>query len=318
MCRVDFQNAAGFKRLPVFKTLRLLLLLATASSLVAACGQEKVSVNGSPSGQTDSIAPSPPTGLVGTAMGSSGASLSWTAATDNVAVTSYVVSRNGALITNSRTTSYIDTGLAPATTYSYSVAAVDGAGNLSANSASVSVTTAPAVPPADTTAPTQPAGFAAVAASSSLVNLSWSASTDNVGVTGYIVTRNGVQIATPTATTFADSGRTPATSYAYTVAARDAAGNRSTAASASVTTPAAVTKTVDLSWDPVTAPNLSGYRIYYGTASRTYTQMLSAGNTTIFPVSGLLSGTRYFFAVTAIDSLGNESGPSNEVFTDIP
>jgi chitodextrinase len=157
-----------------------------------------------------------------------------------------------------------------------------------------------------------------VAASSSLVNLSWSASTDNIGVTGYIVTRNGVQIATPTTTTFADSGRTPATSYTYTVAARDAAGNRSTAASASVTTPAAVTKTVDLSWDAVTAPNLSGYRIYYGTVSRTYTQVLNTGNTTTFPVSGLVSGTRYFFAVSATDSFGNESGLSNEVFTDIP
>src|SRR5207245_559132 len=84
---------------------------------------------------------------------------------------------------------------------------------------------APTMP--DTTPPTTPTGLTAAAAGSTGANLSWSASTDNVGVTGYIVRRNGVQIATPATTSFADTGLSIATTYSYTVAARDAAGNLS-------------------------------------------------------------------------------------------
>src|SRR5262245_36736186 len=266
----------------------------------------------------DTVPPSRPGALTGAAAGATGANLSWSASTDNVAVTGYIVTRNGAQIATPTGTSFSDTGLAASTTYAYTVAARDAAGNQSAP-ASASVTTAA---PADTTAPTQPANFTGTAASATAVNLSWSASTDNIAVTGYILTRNGTQIATPTGTSFSDVGLTASTTYAYTVVARDAAGNRSTAASASVTTGTLVTKTVDLSWDAVTAPNLIGYRVYYGTSSRHYNQAfglgLATGNTTTFPVSGLVSGNRYFFAVTAIDSLGNESPFSAEAFTDIP
>jgi chitodextrinase len=268
----------------------------------------------------DTLAPSKPAGLTGTASGSTGANLSWTASTDNVGVTGYIVTRNGVQVATPTTTSFADTGLAAATTYTYTVAARDAAGNKS-TAASVNVTTG-GTPP-DTTAPTQPTGFTAAAASSILVNLSWSASTDNVGVTGYIVTRNGAQIATPTATTLADTGLAPSTTYTYTVVARDAAGNMSTAASATVTTPAPppANGTANLGWDAVTAPNLTGYRVYYGTGSGNYIQAVGQGlasTTTTFTVSGLTSGTRYFFAVTATDSLGNESPFSNEVFKDIP
>src|SRR2546430_6141798 len=97
-------------------------------------------------------------------------------------------------------------------------------------SASVSITIA------DTTPPTTPTGFTAAAAGSTGANLSWSASTDNVRVTGYIVRRNGVQVATPATTSFADTGLSAATTYTYTVAARDPAGNISpNSASASLT-----------------------------------------------------------------------------------
>jgi hypothetical protein len=78
---------------------------------------------------------------------------------------------------------------------------------------------------ADMTPPTTPTGLVATAAGGSVVNLTWSASTDNVGVTGYIVKRNGTQVATPTTTSYADTGLSSATRYSYTVAARDAAGN---------------------------------------------------------------------------------------------
>src|SRR5213076_3207095 len=179
----------------------------------------------------DTTAPSAPSGLTAAAVGSSGANLSWSASTDDVGVTGYIVRRNGVQIATPATTSFADTGLSAATTYSYTVAARDAAGNISPNSTSVSVTLA------DTTPPTTPAGLTAAAAGSTGANLSWSASTDNVGVTGYILRRNGVQVATPATTSYADTGLSAATTYSYTVAARDAAGNISPiSATVSVTT----------------------------------------------------------------------------------
>lgn len=90
-------------------------------------------------------------------------------------------------------------------------------------------------PPTDTQAPTVPAGLQATAVSATQVDLTWTASTDNVGVTGYRVYRNGTQIATSGTTGFSNTGLTAGTAYSYTVAAVDAAGNvsaQSTSASA--------------------------------------------------------------------------------------
>ena len=178
-------------------------------------------------------------------------------------------------------------------------------------------------PPVDTTPPSTPTGLAAAAAGPTGASLSWNASTDNVGVTGYIVRRNGAQVATPATTGYADTGLSAATTYSYTVAARDAAGNISTSsASVSVTTPPSQSNSAGLAWDAVTAPNLSGYRVYFGTAPGTYLQApgqgISVGNVTVYTVTGLASGRRYYFAVTDFDTLGTESSYSNEVFKDIP
>ncbi len=79
----------------------------------------------------------------------------------------------------------------------------------------------------DTTAPSTPTGLKATAISSSQISLSWSASTDNVGVAGYRVYRNGVLIGSPSSNSYTDSGLAASTSYSYTVAAFDAAGNMS-------------------------------------------------------------------------------------------
>ncbi len=79
----------------------------------------------------------------------------------------------------------------------------------------------------DTAAPSVPTGLSANAFSTTQVNLSWVASTDNVGVTGYRVFRNGTQVATPSTTAYQDTGLPPGTTYTYTVSAYDAAGNES-------------------------------------------------------------------------------------------
>lgn len=101
----------------------------------------------------------------------------------------------------------------------------------------------PAVPtggtdPGDTTAPTAPTGLRATAKTASSVSLAWTAATDDVGVTGYDVYRNGTRVGSPAAgTTYTDTGLSAATAYSYTVRARDAAGNVSAASTAlSVTT----------------------------------------------------------------------------------
>jgi chitodextrinase len=109
-------------------------------------------------------------------------------------------------------------------------------------------------PPTDTIPPSIPMSFAAVAASSTQINLSWAASTDNVGVTGYRVERcqgagctTFAQIATPTATTFNDAGLTASTSYSYRVRATDAAGNLSAYSNTSGATTEASTVSVTIS-----------------------------------------------------------------------
>jgi Fibronectin type III domain len=78
---------------------------------------------------------------------------------------------------------------------------------------------------------------------------------------------------------------------------------------------------VRLEWNPVPEPNVTGYRVYYGTASGAYLQPLGQGlasTATNYTVTGLAGAHRYFFAVTATNSLGKESAYSNEVSLDIP
>ncbi|MGW3966828.1 discoidin domain-containing protein [Amycolatopsis sp. NPDC005003] len=81
----------------------------------------------------------------------------------------------------------------------------------------------------DTQAPSTPAGLTAGPATATSVPLSWGAATDNVGVTGYDILRNGTAVATSATTSYTDTGLTPDTSYTYAVRARDAAGNVSAA-----------------------------------------------------------------------------------------
>jgi hypothetical protein len=93
-------------------------------------------------------------------------------------------------------------------------------------------------PPADTQSPSAPTNLTASAPGSTRVDLSWGASTDDVGVTGYEVFRDGALLTTVIGTSHADTAVSPGTTYTYSVRARDAAGNRSAFSnSAIVTTP---------------------------------------------------------------------------------
>lgn len=174
-------------------------------------------------GSTDAVAPTAPT-LSASGTAQTTTNLSWSGATDNVAVTGYDVYRNGALIGSTTTaTTYAVTGLTASTSYTFNVRAKDAAGNVSANSNTVSVTTLAV--PTDTTAPTAPT-LSASGTTQTTTNLSWSGATDNVGVTGYDVYRNGSLIgSTTSATTYAVTGLTAATTYTFNVRSKDAAGN---------------------------------------------------------------------------------------------
>ena len=71
--------------------------------------------------------------------------------------------------------------------------------------------------------------------------------------------------------------------------------------------------TAILSWSPNPERDLAGYRVYYGTASRTYGPPVDVGTATTFTASTLTVGATYYFTVTAYDTAGNESGFANEV-----
>ena len=90
----------------------------------------------------------------------------------------------------------------------------------------------------DTQPPSTPSGLTVTGTTTTSVSLSWTASTDNVGVTGYNVYRGTAKVGSATGTTFTDTGLSPSTAYTYTVTATDAAGNVSPASSAATATTA--------------------------------------------------------------------------------
>ncbi|MBP1999092.1 chitinase [Paenibacillus shirakamiensis] len=184
----------------------------------------------------DTQAPTVPTNVVAASKSSTTVNLSWTASTDNVGVTGYVVSY-GTQTFNATGTSAAITGLTPNTSYVFTVKAKDAKGNLSAASTALTVKTDAASTGSDQTAPTAPGSVTASAKTATSVTLTWTASTDNVGVTGYTVTY-GTNSVNVTGTTATINGLTANTAYQFTVTAKDAAGNVSTGSNVSVTTAA--------------------------------------------------------------------------------
>ena len=173
--------------------------------------------------------------MAATAFSATQINLSWTASTDNVGVTGYQIERcqgvgcsNFTPLTTVTTTATAIPGLRTAR----ATAIVSGRPMLrgiSAVSRNVSSATTP-----DTQAPTAPAGLTATALTSTQINLSWTASTDNVAVTGYQIERcqgagcsNFTPLITVTTTNYSNTGLTAGTAYSYRVRATDAATNLS-------------------------------------------------------------------------------------------
>ncbi|RIV46059.1 fibronectin type III domain-containing protein [Flagellimonas pelagia] len=270
---------------------------------------------------SDTEAPSAITDLSSSNITMSGASLSWSASTDNVGVTNYEVFRDGVSVGNSgTTTSFNATGLSPNTSYNFTVFAEDAAGNVSAASNVATVNTL-----ADTQAPTSVTSLTSSNITSTGTTLTWASSTDNVGVTNYEVFQDGVSIgSTGTTTNINVSGLTPSTSYDFTVFAQDAAGNVSiggntetvvTLAPPDTEAPSAVNDlassnitdtSVDLSWSAsLDNIGVTGYLVFQDGI-----EIGSTGSTS-FNVTGLSPSTSYDFTVFAEDAAGNTSVSGN-------
>ncbi|MDP8910556.1 MAG: hypothetical protein M3M94_00625 [Actinomycetota bacterium] len=212
----------------------------TTQSVSTSGASVSVTLGGSPPPppppSPDTTAPSAPSSLAAQALSGPKVNLSWAAATDNVGVAGYRIYREGALLATTTGTTYTDASVASSATYGYTVRAFDAAGNASAASNVATVTTPAA---ADTTAPNAPGSLTGQALSGPKVSLSWAAASDNVGVAGYRIFRDGAVVGTTTGTSYTDASVASSTSYTYAVRAYDAAGNVSAASNAvTVTTPA--------------------------------------------------------------------------------
>ena len=212
-------------------------------------------VFGSDTTPPDTTAPTVPADLRAVTVGQTSVSLAWTASTDDRGVAGYDVYSGGVRVATSTTTTASVSGLTAGTAYSFTVRARDAAGNASASGPALAVHTSDPSP-VDTTAPTVPLDLHRMSATPTSAELMWTAATDDVGVAGYDVYAGGTKVASSTMEMTTVTGLTPDTVYAFTVRARDAAGNVSAASAPlevrtppreAVTTCATFTKTS--AWD---------------------------------------------------------------------
>jgi chitodextrinase len=263
----------------------------------------------------DSTAPSQPGSLGVTAATNTSVAIAWSASTDNVGVAGYGVYVNGANVQSKTQPGATVSGLACGTAYTLAVDAFDLAGNRSTK-ASVVGTTAPC---ADTQAPSTPANVAVTSRTATSVALSWSASSDNVGVVGYGLYQDATLTGTTAVTTGIFSNLACGSAFTLALDSYDAAGNRSGRATITASTTACpdtappsmptglstsnVTGTsMTLGWNASTDNvGVTGYDVYRNGARMASVTGTSSSQT------GLACGTSYAFAVVSYDAAGNRS-----------
>jgi len=273
----------------------------------------------------DTQNPTTPENLTATISGAQ-ADLSWDAATDNVGVVGYRIFRDGNVIGASEQTSYSDSNLPSGTTFKYQVSAYDAASLESGKSNIAVVKTAG--PPADIEAPSTPGGLRATSEQYNRVVISWNESTDNVGVVGYKIIRDGVQIreVSNENVSYPDTNVRPNKTYRYRVSAVDAAGNESGSFTVVAHTPSK--PTIDKT--PPSIPNAVSVRATSSSKIRIQWQASrdnvgvgeyqifdKSGNQiaqtvkTYYSHSGLSPATKYCFRVAAADDSGNVSAKTS-------
>lgn len=282
----------------------------------------------------DTVPPTAPGALTAEAISANRVDIAWTPSFDEVGVVTYDIFRNGDLLESvlGNAASYTDTTVDPATTYTYLVYARDLADNVSPASTPATVTTPGS---SDTQAPSVPGDVAATVISMSRIDVSWTASGDDVGVTGYTVYRDGSPIGTTDGQTlaFSDTGLAPSSTHNYRVDAFDAAGNRSAQSPAvsgttlaDTTTPspptnlAAPTIEIDrvvLTWGASSDDvGVSAYDIYRDGGTSPIASV--GGSTLTWTDLAVEPDTSYTYVVLARDAAGNASSPSNQVTATTP
>ena len=293
-------------------------------------------VTGSTTNGTDTTAPTAPTNVTTLGVTGDSATLSWKQSSDNTGVAGYDVYRNGALVGTTTFTTYTDIELHGDTAYQYTVKAYDPAGNVSAASSPVNITTGASDV---TTAPGSPTALTSPSQTGSAVDLSWTAPTSTgIGVAGYDIYRNGTLVGTttateqgtagtPTPTLYTDTGLASGTTYTYTVAAFDAAGDTSAVSSAITATTVALSdvapstptglassaqtdSSISLTWTASTANsggNVAGYDIYRNGT------LVGTSTSTSYTDTALSASTSYTYTVAAYDSVGDTSAQSTAI-----
>jgi chitodextrinase len=273
---------------------------------------------------SDTTAPTAPGGLATSNVTATGATLGWTASTDNVGVDHYEVFADGVLVGNTNALSFDVTGLTCGTAHVLGVQARDAADNVSTRS-ELTVTTA--VCPTDKQAPSAPANLRATATAETSITLAWDAATDDVGVTGYKVFKDNAFVADVTSgTSFAVTGLSCGTTYLLEVSAFDAAGKVGPRGSATATTsacpatgdttaPSAPTNlrstgstqtTATVAWDAAQDNvGVAGYVVFLDGV-----QVADVGNVLTFTYTGLSCATAHTAQVKAYDANGNVSALS--------
>jgi chitodextrinase len=302
---------------------------ATVTASTAACTESQPPSSPPPSG--DTTAPTAPQNLSVSSATQTSIAIGWGAASDNVGVTNYRIYRNGTMIgqgpgsSGGAANAWTDSARTCGTSYQYAVEAQDAAGNTGPKATITAATTPCAV--ADTSAPTAPANVTASTRTGTSITLTWTASRDNVGVTGYGIYKGGTRVSTTAGTTGIVSGLTCGTNYTLGVEAYDAAGNRSqqgvvlvstTACSDTQppTTPTGLTTSnltqtgVTVKWTGSTDNvGVTGYDVYRNGSKVTTVTGLTSDQT------GLSCGTAYTIAVAARDAAGNQSSQAQVVVT---
>lgn len=278
--------------------------------------------------KADSVSPSVPFGLSGSAISSQQINLFWTPSSDNSGNVGYDIYRNGAKIAEAGSAFYMDTGLLPSTTYNYYVSAFDGSGNLSSASATFSIATIATAPAPDTTLPTititSPLSGSSV---SSIINISASPA-DNAGIASVQFRLDGVNLGQPIySAPYSVSWNTIKTAnggHTLTAVARDTSNNSQTSVAISVTVNNILSDTtppsapsgviakadpaprVDLSWTP-SNDNIGviRYDIYRNGIKIAQTSTTSYSDTTVQSLSS------YSYSIAAVDLAGNISFSSS-------
>jgi len=310
------------KNLPFWRTARVAAILVLLMSIFG---------TSSALAARDRQAPTKPTNLHVTSLTSYQLELAWNPSTDNSGTFSYrVVVSNGSTYTVPQTQTTFTQFVAPVGTYSVYVYAVDGSGNKSVKSNTVSAT-----PPPDTIAPTPPI-LSVTGVNPTEVSLAWTASTDDGPYLFYQVFVNGSPSVDARHQQFAVvQGLTPETTYEFTVKARDLYGPPNVSAPSNVVT--VTTSAVGgEDTEPPSAPgNLHGWDVGDGAREINLFWTQSVDNQTpqvsiVYEVyqNGVLDHTitgvgrtilyanqagENTFTVIAVDEAGNKSAPASHI-----